>query len=437
MKYQIVTFGCQFNKSDAERAAAILQKMGYVATSILAEADLVLVLACSVRQTAIDRIFGLKQKFEKIRKARPLITVLSGCVLKTDEKKMLDFFDFIVPGTDLIKLPKLLAAKSYKQTAKSYYDLHPSYQSSFQAYVPIMTGCNNFCSYCVVPYTRGREVSRGAAEVIQECRRLIGLGYKMITLIGQNVNSYSGQARSANLPAGKADRKLRPVFFPKLLKKIDDLPGDYWLSFATSHPKDLSADLIKVMAAGKHIMPYLHLPVQSGDDGILKKMNRHYTARQYEKIVEQVRKAIPEITISTDVIVGFPTETKNQFNHTAELFKAVNYDMAYVAQYSPRAGTVSAKMTDNVLPAEKKRRDKILNGILKRTALAGNKRYLERTLTVLVDGYKKGRCFGRTKTFKIVSFPGCQPLIGRWVLVKITQAGSWALAGKMIKKAKT
>ncbi len=434
MKYHLIAFGCQFNKSDSERAAAIFEKMGYQPASDLTKADLVLVLACSVRQTAIDRIFGLKRKFEQIKKHRPLVTVLSGCVLKSDEKKMLEFFDFIIPNADLARLPKLMMPTSYKLIPTSFFNVHPAYISKFQAYVPIMTGCDNFCSYCVVPYTRGREVSRPAAEVIKECRELVKRGYKEIVLIGQNVNSYAGKVKNQNSKVKRASQKSKVTSFPELLEKIDSIAGDYWLSFATSHPKDMSDELIKVMAGGKHIMPYLHLPVQSGDDEILRKMNRHYTAARYRRLVDKARKAVPELMLSTDVIVGFPGESKAQFNNTAKLFRAVKFDMAYVAQYSPRAGTASAKMADNVSREEKKRREKALTEILKQTALANNKKYLKKTVRVLVDGYKKGRCYGRTETFKIVSFAGGQSLIGNFVSVKIAAATSWALAGEQVNQ---
>lgn len=416
MKYHIIIFGCQFNHSDAERAGAILDKIGYEKTEDLSSADLVLVLACSVRQTAIDRIIGLRQKFQRIRKTKPFIAILSGCVLKTDEKKMQEIFDFIILNTDLPKLPSLLKKKAIK-APKDYLKINPHYQSKFQAYVPIMTGCNNFCAYCVVPYTRGREVSRSSVDVIKECKDLIKRGYKEIILIGQNVNSY-------------ADKKFD---FPGLLKEIDEIKGDYCLSFATSHPKDLSDKLIKVMASGKHIMPYLHLPAQAGDDEILRQMNRRYTQKHYLNLVKKARRAMPNLNLSTDVIVGFPGETKKQFMNTAKLFRLAKYDMAYLAQYSPRAKTAAARLFDNVSHQEKKRRERYLNTILSKTALASNKKFVGTNIRVLVSEYKDGFCYGRTRHFKNIRFPSKINYVGQFVIIKVVSAYAWGLNGQLPK----
>ncbi|MFA5022118.1 MAG: tRNA (N6-isopentenyl adenosine(37)-C2)-methylthiotransferase MiaB [Patescibacteria group bacterium] len=420
MKYKIIAFGCQFNIADAEKVAAVLEMVGYQKAENEKEADLIMVLACSVRQTAIDRIYGLKKRFEKIKKSRPLITVLSGCVLESDKVKMAKFFDLVIDIKDLArlqkKLTKLKVLVSSKQ-AVNYFEIHPSYNSKFIAYVPVMNGCNNFCSYCVVPYTRGREVSRSAKLIIKQCEELIVNGYKEIVLLGQNVNSYSD---------GKTN-------FPKLLKTIDQIPGNYWLSFATSHPKDMSDELIKVMALSQHVIPYLHLPVQSGDNEILRKMNRHYTVSHYQSLIKKVRQLMPNITLSTDVIVGFPGETKNQFLKTLSLFKKLKFDMAYIAQYSPRLGTVAAKMADNVSLKEKKRRQLVLTKILGQTAFEHNKSLVGKNMPVLVDGYKDGFCFGRTKNFKNIKFTSAVDLTGQLVLVKITDFYAWGLVGQLPK----
>ncbi len=417
MKYYSIVFGCQFNQSDSEKIQAVLKNLNYEKTSNQSEADLIIVLACSVRQSAIDRIFGLKQKFQQIKKSRPLITVLSGCVLKSDLSKMNQIFDIIFDIKDLATLPKLLKAKSYQLKADNYFKIHPSYQSKFQAYVPIMTGCNNFCSYCVVPYTRGREVSRKASDILKECRELVLKDYKEIILSGQNVNSYKDQN----------------IDFPKLLNMVDSIPGNYWLSFATSHPKDMSDSLIAEMALAKHLIPYLHLPVQSGDDEILRLMNRHYTVRHYIKLVEKVRKVIAEITVSTDIIVGFPGETKKQFLNTAKLFKEVKFDMAYIAQYSPRIGTASAKFSNNVSKEEKRNRERILTDILKKTALQKNKRLVGKTIEVLVDKCKNGYCFGKTYNFKNIKFKSGADYTGKIILVKVIGCYEWGLSGELPK----
>ncbi|MFA6254453.1 MAG: tRNA (N6-isopentenyl adenosine(37)-C2)-methylthiotransferase MiaB [Patescibacteria group bacterium] len=417
MKYQIITFGCQFNQSDAEKVATVLEKLGLQKALGESEADLIMVLACSVRQSAIDRIYGLKQKFEKIKKNKPLITVLSGCVLKSDLPNMKEIFDIIFNIKDLAELPKMLKVQSSKLKALGYFSVQPSYNSAFQASVPILTGCNNFCTYCVVPYVRGREVSRKMTEVIKECKDLVSNGYKEIILLGQNVNSYKD---------GKVD-------FSKLLKKVDEIPGEYWLSFATSHSKDMSDKLIKVMADGKHILPYLHLPVQAGDNEILKKMNRRYTVAHYKSLIKKVRKAVSGIAISTDVIVGFPGETKAQFNNSVKLFQEIKFDMAYISQYSPRAGTVAAKLKDNVPKEEKKRRDKVLTKVLAKTALENNKKLVGNLTEVLVDSYKNGFCFGRTKGFKNIKFASDIDWTGQIVLVQVKDCYQWGLSGELPK----
>jgi len=417
MKYQIIIFGCKFNESDAERVTTVLENLGYIKASKESEADLIMVLACSVRQSAIDRIYGLKRKFDAIKKNQPLITILSGCVLESDKKKMEKFFDLVFNIKNLSNLPRLLRAKSYKLKAISYFQIHPTYKSNFQVYLPITSGCDNFCSYCVVPYVRGRETSVKSKDIVKECQELISKGYKEITLAGQNVNSYK-------------DGKIN---FPKLLKMVDNIPGDYWLSFATSHPKDMSDELIKVMTKAKHLTPYFHLPIQSGDNQILKAMNRRYTVGHYKKLIKKVRKAIPGIAISTDVIVGFPGETKQQFNNSIKLFKEMKFDMAYISQYSERAGTVAAKLEDNIPKTEKKRRDKVLTQILEKTALANNQKLIGKTVEVLVDKYKNGFCFGKANSFKNIKFASDVDRTGEIVLIKVTDCYAWGLTGELPK----
>ncbi len=425
MKYKIITFGCQFNLSDSERIKTVFESLGYDETKNDTDADVILVLACSVRQTAVDRLFGLNRKWKKIRENRPLVTILSGCVLPSDRKKVADFFDAILPVSDIAKLPKILAKKNLKLPV-DYFKIHPSYNLQFSAYVPIMTGCNNFCAYCVVPYVRGREASRPVKDIISECQKLINGGYKEITLLGQNVNSY--KSKVLNLKS----KKLGTINFSRLLKLVDEIKGDYWLRFATSHPKDLSDELIKVMANGKHTTPYLHLPVQAGDNAILKKMNRRYTVAHYKNLVKKARKAIPGLMVSTDVIVGFPGETKRQFENTVKLFKEVKFDMAYIAKYSPRAGTAAAELADNVPIKEKERRAIKLNEILKKTALKNNQKILKKTVRVLVEDCNSEFCFGKTDTFKTIKIKTSQKLAGQLVKAKIVSVQAFGLGGELV-----
>ncbi|MFZ5559504.1 MAG: tRNA (N6-isopentenyl adenosine(37)-C2)-methylthiotransferase MiaB [Patescibacteria group bacterium] len=350
MKYFIKTFGCQMNESDSERIAAFLEKQGYKKSAGMETADLIVVNACSVRQTAIDRIFGLKPKILKLKtsasakasadKQNPKF-ILTGCVLKSDKKKFESFFD------QVLNIKQFFLSPIFRDREKNgidYFSIKPKYKSPNSAFVPIMTGCDNFCSYCVVPYARGGETSRSVKEVVNEVKSLIKKGYREITLLGQNVNSYQ-------------------YGFPQLLQKINDLAGNFQIKFLTSHPKDMSGELINTIAKCKKIYKEIHLPIQSGDNEILRKMNRGYTIEQYKNLIKKIRAKIPGIKISTDVIVGFPGETKKQFQNTVKIFREIKFDKAYVNKYSTRQGTAAAKFKDNVPLEEKKRRWKIINNI--------------------------------------------------------------------------
>ena len=297
--------------------------MGHKKTNRIEDAGILVINACSVRQSAMDRVYA------KINKYRNKKIILAGCVLLADKKKLKNkVSEFWHPD--------------------EYFDLTPIHSDSSSAYVPIMTGCDNFCAYCAVPYTRGREHSRPADEIIKEVKKLIKKGYKEIWLLGQNVNSY----------------KSGVVNFPRLLEMINGIPDDFKIRFLTSHPKDVSNELIKVIADSEKIVKKIHLPVQSGDNQILKRMNRNYTTGQYKNLVKKIKKMIPDVKISTDVIVGFPDETKKQFQNTVKLAKEIKFDKAYVAKYSPRPGTAAFKLKNNVPPEEKKRRWQILNRLI-------------------------------------------------------------------------
>ncbi len=318
-KYHIITFGCQANAADAERIASRLEKQGYKKTDKTERADLIVINACSVRQSAINRVYG------KLNKLSGKKIILAGCVLEADKKKMADkVWRFWNPA--------------------EYFNCKPVYESKIRAFVPIMTGCDNFCTYCVVPYTRGREQSRPAKEIITEIKTLINKNYKEIWLIGQNVNSYPN--------------------FNNLLKMINNLPGRFTLHFMTSHPKDMSDKLIKTIKECEKISKEIHLPVQSGDNKILRAMNRRYTIEHYKKLIKKIRQKIKDVKISTDIIVGFPGETKKQFDNTAKLFKEIGFYKAYISKYSSRSGTAAAKLKDDVPLEEKKRRWRILNNLI-------------------------------------------------------------------------
>jgi tRNA-2-methylthio-N6-dimethylallyladenosine synthase len=430
--YFIITYGCQLNVSDSERIATVLEKIGYKSCPKIGEANLIVVNMCSVRQTAVDRVYGQIKNFIKLKgKNKKLKIVLTGCILKHDFKKFKEKFDYILSIKDLPQWKNFLAEKSIGVTCGffrsdcAYLKIKPKYRNNFSAYVPIIIGCNNFCSYCVVPYTRGSEVSRPADDILSEVKKIIKKGYKEIWLLGENVNSY--QSKTIN--------------FSKLLRMINDIPGNFWIRFTSSHPKDFSDELIKTIAERAKITKYISLPVQSGDDKILKKMNRPYTIHKYKNLIKKIRKKIPNVTLSTDVIVGFPGETKKQFANTIKLFKEIKPDMAYVARYSPRAGTNAFKMKKSVSDEEKEKRDKAITKVLEKTALENNKKYIGKIVEVLpastrprvgrggLEYERKGWLVGKTKEYKTIKVQGNKNLIGKFVKVKVVGAIPWGLKG--------
>ena len=384
-----MTLGCQMNISDSQRIESKLNSLGYKSASEK-EADLIVVNSCSVRQRGIDRIWGGIKKW-KAAKKKILIT---GCVLESDRKK------YIARGIDFLhidNLPRLssvipdrkgsgsgihtLDSESGSQpvqnnNVKHYLDIVPELSGSI-AYIPIMTGCNNFCSYCAVPYTRGREVSRQIKDILNEIKTALAQGFKEVWLLGQNVNSYNPPCHSGK--DGTIIRNLETGFpmsdairlendnskFIDLLNKVDELPNDFVFNFISSNPQDMGDELIDTFANLKKWTKELHLAMQSGDDEILRKMNRKCTSKQFEDLVDKLKNKINGLKLSTDIIVGFPTETNEQFDRTVEACKKIGFFKAYVNQYSPREGTVSAKMIDDILAAEKKRRwlilDKLIN----------------------------------------------------------------------------
>ena len=353
MNYYIITYGCQMNKADSERIATILESKRYKEASNINEANLIVVNMCSVRQSAVDRVYGKIKNFAKLKAQNPkLKTILTGCILKKDRPKFAKGFDQILRFKDLLKY-------------------QPKYQDKSVAFIPISNGCNNACSYCVVPFVRGPLICRNHKEIIKETKNTIKQGFKEIWLLGQNVNSYGvpreTDAKFTPTPrfgVGASTKQTRNINFAKLLKMVNDIPGDFKFFFTSPHPKNFSEELIDILAKCEKFGKYLNLPVQSGDDKILKRMNRNYTAKEYKNLVKKIRGKIPEIRLSTDVIVGFPGETKRQFQNTAKLLKEIKFNWAYVAKYSPRSGTAAFQMKDDVPLKEKKRRWKTLNDII-------------------------------------------------------------------------
>ncbi|MFH1890316.1 MAG: tRNA (N6-isopentenyl adenosine(37)-C2)-methylthiotransferase MiaB [Candidatus Kuenenbacteria bacterium] len=452
MTYKIATFGCAMNISDAGRIKTVMNKAGFKKSD--KNPGVIIFVACSVRQSAIDRVWGKIKKQKTINRVqgiqkKPLI-ILTGCVLEEDRKKFENRVDILVDIKETEQLPKLILGHkaikpySHKNIGDNYFHISPKRNSKFSALVPIMTGCNNYCSYCAVPYTRGREYSRPVDEILKEVEELVRNGYKEIILLGQNVNSYRFAISNKTIKQlnNKPIAKLLNcsiVMFPALLKSINALKGDFWIRFFTSHPKDLSDELIKAMAECEKVCKYINLPVQAGDNTVLKKMNRKYTVSHYKKLIKKLKKAMPQITISTDIIVGFPGETEKKFENSAKLFREIKYDMAYIAQFSPRAGTAAARLKDNVTREEKKRREKALTEILKKTALKNNMVYKDTVQDVLVEKkLKNGKYLGKTGSYKHVQIAnnrgqltGNRDLIGEFIQVKINDVGPWGLKGKV------
>jgi tRNA-2-methylthio-N6-dimethylallyladenosine synthase len=418
-KYFIITFGCQMNESDSQRMASLFESVGFQESLAIDSADLIIVNMCSVRQTAVDRILGLANKFAELKiKKKGLKTILTGCMLDPDRDKFARIFDFILNKEDLEVWPQILAGEGIVKKKRDYLKITPKQSNSFQAFVPISNGCDNFCTYCAVPYARGRLVSRKHTDILKEVNLLAKKGYKEIWLLGENVNSYISPTESS-------------VNFAELVRRIDKIEGNFWLRFTSPHPKDFSDELIDVLAKSSKFAPYINLPAQSGDDEILHKMNRPYTAKKYIELVKKIKKSFKdnrsglekEIAISTDIIVGFPTETEKQFNNTMKLFELAKFDMAFIAQYSPRPQSHCYKnMKDDVKKADKRLRHKMLTEVLRSVGEKQNKPFLDKIIPVLIFEKYKGYYLGRNRQNKAVKvFSKEENLVGNIINAKVTK----------------
>jgi len=427
------------NHSDSERMAGFLKKNKFQLVSEIDSADLVIYNTCGVRQMAEDRIYGQIHNLKKQKTSNNdrVTIILTGCLANRPDvqKRLKDKVDLFCEIKDFPEEFKQLISSLQNKTQKisknpstsekiSYLTLTPKYSNSYSAFVPIMTGCNNFCAYCVVPYARGRESSRPAEAIIQEIKSLVRDGYKEIILLGQNVNSYESTT-------GKVTTN-----FSRLVRKIDSLPGKFWIRFISNHPKDVTDEMIKTVARCKKVCESFHLPIQAGNDKVLSQMNRKYTAKQYLRLVKKIKAAYEKFkpgvpyAISSDIIVGFPGETKKQFLDSAEIMKKAKFDMVYFGQYSPRPGTTAWKMKDNVSKKEKARREKYLNEILKKTALENNRKYLGKILEVLLEKTTGNFFLGKTRTMKNIKIPASEKTgVGKLVKVKVVKVSAWNLKG--------
>jgi tRNA-2-methylthio-N6-dimethylallyladenosine synthase len=446
MKYCLVSLGCQMNTSDAERVSSVLESLGFERTESEEDAAILGLVACSVRQRAIDRAYAKIRKWNSWKNERSLLTFATGCVLPADKNRLLKTFDFFFPITDLPDLPDMISRygvvtqagiafnigaavppESHADERKGFWQIDPAYASSFEAYVPIQNGCDKFCTYCAVPYTRGREVSRPSDEILAEVDGLIQRGYKSITLLGQNVNSYG------------RDRQGSEIGFASLLEQIGKMGkssgNEQWVYFTSPHPRDMTRDVIEVISTYSNLGKQIHLPLQSGDDEVLTRMNRNHGLEEYRRSVDQIRTLIPGATLFTDIIVGFPGETEEQFEHTRRAMREFNYNMAYIAMYSPRPGAKSAKWQDDIPHEEKNRRLHELSAELKSMSRTHNNALIGKTMRVLISGHdrKAGYLSGKTEGRIIARFPSIDDtLIGHFADVKISLAADMSVEGDLV-----
>ena len=427
------TYGCQQNEADSERIRGMLEASGYAMTDTEEGADVIVLNTCAIREHAEQRVFGnVGALVHTKRRHEGQKIFLCGCMMGQSHvveriKKSYPHVDGVFNPHQLWRFPELLYHVLTKK--KRIYAVEDSAGNiaegipvvrgnGLKAWVSIMYGCNNFCSYCIVPYVRGRERSRQPEEILEEVKDLLARGYKDITLLGQNVNSY-----------GK-DLKLG-IDFADLMAQIAELPGDFWLRFMTSHPKDATKKLFDVMASHPKIARQFHLPFQSGNDRVLKEMNRRYTAAQYRALVDYGRSVMPELVLTSDVIVGFPGETDEEFEDTLKLIEDVRYDALFTFIYSPRKGTPAAEMPDPATKADKNRRFDRLVDAQNRISAEIHQAYIGKTVRVLVDGKDGDQLTARTEGGRLVRFPGGEDLIGQFALVEITDNTTWSLVGRI------
>lgn len=430
------TYGCQQNLSDSEKIKGLLSQMGYEFTDTPDNADFILFNTCAVREHAEDRVFGNVGALKTLKRKHPSVLIaLCGCMMEQEHiaNKIYNSFPFVglVFGTNYIhSLPEMLfnclvngkrIVKRGDSDTVIYEDIPTKRDGSFKAWLPIMYGCNNFCTYCIVPYVRGRERSRDPENIISEFKELVAKGYKDITLLGQNVNSY-----------GKNLSNDKKITFARLLSELDKVEGDYWIRFMTSHPKDCSKELIDVIANSKHISSHLHLPFQSGSDRILKEMNRHYNRQRYMEIIDYAKANIKDLCLTSDIIVGFPGETYDDFKQTLSLVSEVGFSSLFTFIYSKRVGTPAAKMDDLISHEEKSKWFRELLALQESISAKKCSEMVGRSCKVLVDGENgKGELTARTSGNIIVEFKGDESLIGNFVNVKITLAKNWILKGEL------
>ena len=432
-KYSILTMGCQLNENDSEKLCGMLEKMGYKKTNEQKEADLALFNTCCVRENAEDRLFGKLGELKKLKEERGTIIAIGGCMMQESHiqeklRRSYPYFDIIFGTHTLHRFPEDLynAIKEKKRIediididGEIYENIPIKRNDKLKASVTIMYGCNNFCSYCIVPYVRGRERSRKPENIIKEIKDLANTGYKEITLLGQNVNSYNG-GENYN--------------FANLLKDVNKIEGIERIRFVSPHPKDFTEDVIKAIKECDKVCKIIHLPLQAGSTKVLKEMNRKDTKEQYLELAQKIKKEIPDVVFSTDIIVGFPGETEQDFEDTLDVVRKINYEQVYMFIYSRRVGTPGDKMENQVPEEIKHKRFNRLKALVEEQTENNSEKYVGTKQKILVEGISKSNdemLTGRTETNKVVVFDGERNLIGKVIEVQIVRNAIWYLQGEV------
>ncbi len=445
LKYLILTMGCQLNENDSEKLSGMLEEMGYEETENQKEADLILFNTCCVRENAEDKLFGKLGELKRLKEEKGIIIAIGGCMMQekhiTDKiKESYPFVDLLFGTHTLYKFPEdLLKALKERRKLEDIIDIEGEIHeglpvkrnSQLKASVTIMNGCNNFCSYCIVPYVRGRERSRQPKDIIQEIKELAKKGYQEIMLLGQNVNSYLRVEKEKGIDFEEYEGVHS---FATLLRAINKIEGIQRIRFVSPHPKDFTDDVIDAIAECDKVCKLIHLPLQSGNTKVLKEMNRKYTKEQYLALAEKMKKAIPNLTLSTDIIVGFPGETEEEFEDTLEVVRRLKFEQVYMFLYSRRVGTPGDKMENQIPEQQKHERFDRLKALVESQIQENNQKYLGTIQKVLVEGESKNNenfLTGRTDSNKVVIFEGSQDFIGKMQDLKIISEHMWYLKGEV------
>jgi len=430
------------NYSDSERIVTVLEKMGYTKTNGFQDADLIILNTCSVKQKAEDRIYGLGEIFAPMKEKNPHLRIgITGCMIRGESGvrgeadhsvfRIMPTIDFVFRIKDLMKLPGILKKLHPANKATDignvcdYFHIPPTIANLSQVFIPVSKGCNNFCSYCIVPYARGREECRPMADILDEVKKAAKRGAKEINLVGQNVSTYN---------APDADSESKESHFAQLLRQIDTVEGVDRIRFYTVHPKDMTDDVINLYGELKSMTPHIHLPIQSGSETVLKRMNRHYTPDRLRELVRKLRDRLPDMSISTDIIVGFCGETEEEFMESYNLIKELKIDLIYVSKYSERKGTLASEKYEDDVPLEvKKDRFVRITELMKGISHRYNQQFKGKKVKILVERIRKGYADGRIPEFKMARFKADDPkLIGKYVDIKVDKCMEWCLEGDVV-----